>query len=158
MIEQKKNDWLATLFFSPDKTLQDLANLGITTDNSSLQEKDYYKNIPQIQEAFKNESGNFDNVKFDKYYQEVLQLYNYADNAKLESSILDFYSYDPHDYFAPIDGKIKDVAPRIVRLANPERRSRGLSNLHETSAPTMSIREVGQQNNVFNWDTKEFED
>ena len=158
MIEQKKNDWLATLFFSPDKTPQDLANLGITTDNSSLLEKDYYKNIPQIQEAFKNESGNFDNVKFDKYYQEVLRLYNDTDNAKLESTVTDFYSYDPYDYFAPVGANKRDVAPRIIKLANPERRSKGLTNLRETSAPTMSLREVAQQNKIYNVDTQTFED
>lgn len=158
MIEQKKNDWLATLFFSPDKTPQDLANLGITADNSSLQEKEYYKSIPEIQEAFKNESGGFDNAKFDKYYQEVLDLYNYVDNAKLESTTVDFYSYDPYDYFAPSTGKKRDVAPRIVQFANPERRSRGLANLREASAPTMSLREVAQQNKVFNYDTQKFED
>lgn len=158
MIEQKKNDWLATLFFSPDKTPQDLANLGITTDNSSLQEKDYYKNIPQIQEAFKNESGNFDNIKFDKYYQEVLKLYNDADNAKLASNTTDFYSYDPYDYFAPMNSKVRDVAPRMIQFANPERRSRGLTNLRETSASTMSLREVAQQNKIFNTDTQKFED
>lgn len=159
MIEQKKNDWLATLFFSPDKTPQDLANLGITTDNSSLQDKDYYKNIPQIQEAFKNESGNFDNVKFDKYYQGVLQLYNDTDNAKLGSTATDFYSYDPYDYFAPLGSKQRDIAPKIVQFANPERRrSRGLTNLRETSAPTMSLREVAQQNKVYNVETQKFED
>lgn len=158
MIEQKKNDWLATLFFSPDKTPQDLANLGITTDNSSLQDKDYYKNIPQIQEAFKNESGNFDNIKFDKYYQGVLQLYNDTDNAKLGSTATDFYSYDPYDYFAPMGSKTRDVAPKLVQFANPERRSRGLTNLRETSAPTMSLREVAQQNKIFNVDTQKFED
>lgn len=158
MIEQKKNDWLATLFFSPDKTPQDLANLGITADNSSLQEKEYYKSIPEIQEAFKNESGGFDNAKFDKYYQEVLDLYNYVDSAKLESTTTDFYSYDPYDYFAPSTGKKRDVAPRIVQFANPERRSRGLANLREASAPTMSLREVAQQNKVFNFDTQKFED
>lgn len=158
MIEQKKNDWLATLFFSPDKTPQDLANLGITTDNSSLQEKDYYKNIPQIQEAFKNESGNFDDVKFDKYYQATLKLYNDTDNSKLGSTVTDFYSYDPYDYFAPIGSKTKDVSPRIVKFANPKRRSRGLSNLHESSAPTMSLREVAQQNKVYNVETQKFED
>lgn len=81
---------VGNFIFSPDKTPQDLANLGITADNSSLQEKEYYKSIPEIQEAFKNESGGFDNAKFDKYYQEVLDLYNYVDSAKLESTTTDF--------------------------------------------------------------------
>lgn len=158
MIEQKKNDWLATRFFSPDKTLQDLANLGITTDNSSLQEEDYYKNIPQIQEAFKTDSGDFDDLKFDKYYQDILSSYNEADNAKLVSTIMDSYNYDPYDYFAPIGGKVRDVSSKFVKFANPERRSRGLTNLRETSAPTMSLREVAQQNKVFNVETQQFED
>lgn len=158
MIEQKKNDWLATRFFSPDKTLQDLANLGITTDNSSLQEKDYYKKIPQIQEAFKTDSGNFDDFKFDKYYQDILTSYNEADNAKLVSTIMDSYNYDPYDYFAPIGSKVRDVSSKFVQFANPERRSRGLTNLRETSAPTMSLREVAQQNKVFNVETQQFED
>lgn len=146
------------MFFSPDKTPQDLANLGITTDNSSLQDKEYYKNIPQIQEAFKTETGSFDNNKFDKYYQSVLQSYNEADKEKLISTITDSYSYDPYDYLAPSNSKVEDVAPKIIQFANPERRSRGIINLHETSAPTMSLREVAQQNKVFNVETNKFED
>ena len=158
MIEQKKNDWLATLFFSPNKTPQDLANLGITTDNSSLLDKEYYKKVPQIQEAFKDKSGNFDDNKFDQYYQTALKLYNDADNSKLVQDLQDFYEYDPNDYFAPIGGKVTNIRPKLVQFSNPERRSRGLSNLRESSAPTMSIREVAQTNKVFNYDTQQFED
>lgn len=158
MIEQKKNDWLATLFFSPNKTPQDLANLGITTDNSSLLDKEYYKKVPQIQEAFKDKSGNFDDNKFDQYYQTALKLYNDADNSKLVQDLQDFYEYDPNDYFAPIGGKMTNIRPKLVQFSNPERRSRGLSNLRESSAPTMSIREVAQTNKVFNYDTQQFED
>lgn len=157
MIEQKKNDWLATLFFSPNKTPQDLANLGITTDNSSLLDKEYYKKVPQIQEAFKDKSGNFDDNKFDQYYQTALKLYNDADNSKLVQDLQDFYEYDPNDYFAPIGGKVTNIRPKLVQFPNPERRSRGLSNLRESSAPTMSIREVAQTNKVFNYDTQQFE-
>lgn len=157
MIEQKKNDWLATLFFSPNKTPQDLANLGITTDNSSLLDKEYYKKVPQIQEAFKDKSGNFDDNKFDQYYQTALKLYNDADNSKLVQDLQDFYEYDPNDYFAPIWGKVTNIRPKLVQFPNPERRSRGLSNLRESSAPTMSIREVAQTNKVFNYDTQQFE-
>jgi hypothetical protein len=31
----KKHDWFAATYFSPDKTPQDLANLGITPDTST---------------------------------------------------------------------------------------------------------------------------
>lgn len=51
-----------------------------------------------------------------------------------------------------------NIRPKLVQFSNPERRSRGLSNLRESSAPTMSIREVAQTNKVFNYDTQQFED
>lgn len=158
MIEQKKNDWLATLFFSPDKTPQDLANLGITPDNSSLQDKDYYKNIPQIQEAFKTESGKFDESKFNNYYQEALKLYNDADNINLVGKLTNTYKYDPYDYFAPIGSEVREPRVSITRIPNPERKSQGMVSLRLSSAPTMSLREVAQQNKVFNVDTGKYED
>lgn len=158
MIEQKKNDWLATLFFSPDKTPQDLADYGITTDNSSLRERDYYKNIPQIQEAFKKDNGDFDDLKFNNYYNSILDLYNKAENDQLIGKLANTYQYHPDDYFAPLDAKLSDTSVKVANIQNPERRSKGFSSLRLTSAPTMSIREVGQQNKVFNWETQKFED
>ena len=55
MMDQKKNDWLAALFFQPDKSVQELVNLGITPDNSNVKDREYYKGIPEIQEAFIND-------------------------------------------------------------------------------------------------------
>jgi hypothetical protein len=157
-IEQKKNDWYATNFFSPEKSLEEFAALGITPDNSSLQSEDYYAKLPEVQEAFKTDSGEFDAAKHHKYYQEILSSYNSVEAKNLDASLLDFYEYDPNNYFAPMDGKVADVAPRMVHFANPDRRARGITNLHEISAPTMSTREVAQQNRVFNVETGEFED
>ena len=121
-MDQKKNDWLAALFFQPDKSVPELINLGITPDNSS------------VKEAFKNDRGEFDNQKFDTYYKDVLDLYNRADEAKLASTAMDSFNYDPADYFAPLGGDVLDVSP------------------------TMSIREVAQTNKIFNYDTGKFED
>lgn len=159
MIEQKKNDWLATLFFSPDKTPRDLAKLGITTDNSSIHDRDYYKGIDVIQDTFKTESGKFDEAKFNRFYDEVVKIYNDADNDEsikniLESEVL----YDPYDYFAPIGANLKDLTPSIGLDKNPERVGKGIINIRQTTDPTMSIREVAQTNKVFNYETGKFED
>ena len=51
MMDQKKNDWLAALFFQPDKSVQELVNLGITPDNSNVKDREYYKGIPEIQDG-----------------------------------------------------------------------------------------------------------
>lgn len=158
MTDQKKNDWLAALFFQPDKSVQELVNLGVTPDNSSVKDREYYKGIPEIQEAFKNDRGEFDDQKFDTYYKDVLDLYNRADEANLASNAMESFKYDPMDYFAPLGGDVLDVSSRLVKFSNPDRRSRGIVNLYETSGPTMSVREVAQTNKIFNYETGKFED
>lgn len=156
-MEPRKNDWLATLFFSPDKSIQDLADYGITTDNSSLQNRDYYKNIPAIQEAFTDDHGNFDNAKYNKFYDDALYLYNAAEENNIIGNIINTYEYAPGDIFAPIGAKRKDSNASIYQTINPERRSISLTSIGGISDPTMSIREVGQTSNVFNWETQQFE-
>ena len=156
-MEPRKNDWLATLFFSPDKSIQDLADYGITTDNSSLQNRDYYKNIPAIQEAFTDDRGNFDNAKYNKFYDDALYLYNEAETNNIIGNIMNTYEYAPGDIFAPIGAKRKDSNAIIYQTLNPERRSVSLTSIGGISDPTMSVREVGQTSNVFNWETQQFE-
>lgn len=156
-MEPRKNDWLATLFFSPDKSIQDLADYGITTDNSSLQNRDYYKNIPAIQEAFTDDHGNFDNAKYNKFYDDALYLYNEAETNNIIGNIMNTYEYAPGDIFAPIGAKRKDSNAIIYQTMNPERRSVSLTSIGGISDPTMSVREVGQTSNVFNWETQQFE-
>ncbi len=151
MIEQKPNDYLAAMFFSPHLSPQDLADHGITPDTASLQDIEYYKEIPQIKEAFLNDKGEFDDSKFTSYYKEVEKLYNWAENVNLMGNIVNTYEYDPYDIFAPAKGKKKNAAPILTYSPNPERRS-GITNLYHTSVPTMTPYEVGQQNKVFNYE------
>ena len=49
---EKHNDWLASMFFQPDMNIQDLADMGVTTENSELKSRDFYKNQSAIKEAF----------------------------------------------------------------------------------------------------------
>ena len=67
---QKKNDWAVTLFFNPDKSIQDLANLGITVETSDIKDKEYYKSYPEIQEYFAQD-GKFNDVAFNNFYNSI---------------------------------------------------------------------------------------
>ena len=146
------------MFFSPHMSPQDLADHGITPDTASLQDIEYYKNIPQIKEAFSDDKGEFDNSKFTGYYKEVEKIYNWAENTNIMGNIVNTYEYDPYDIFAPINGKKKNSAPTLTYSPNPERRSSGITNLYHTSVPTMTPHEVGQQNKVFNYEEQKWED
>ena len=154
----KQHDWVATLFFQPDKSLEDIVNLGVTPETASIKDRSYYREIPQIQEAFKNEQGDFDENKFNNFYQSALMLYNQVETDKLETNILETFEYDPGDIFAPIGSKERDNTARMISFANPLRQSRGISSLTQLGDPTKSLREIGQENKVFNWDTQQFED
>jgi hypothetical protein len=105
---------------------------------------------PDIQEAFKTESGEFDNAKFNSFYNDVLYIYNAAEEANIVGNMLNTFEYDPIDIFAPIGAKRKDVNATIYQVPNPERRSVSLVSIGGISDPTMSIREVGQTQQVFN--------
>ena len=146
----KQHDWVATLFFQPDKSLEDIVNLGVTPETASIKDRSHYREIPQIQEAFKNEQGNFDENKFNNFYQSALMLYNQVETDKLETNILETFEYDPGDIFAPIGSKERDNTARMISFANPLRQSRGISSLTQLGDPTKSLREIGQENKVFN--------
>ena len=64
---EKHNDWLASMFFQPDMNLQDLADMGVTTENSELKSRDYYKSVGAIKEAF-SENGVFNDKAYNAYY------------------------------------------------------------------------------------------
>lgn len=156
-MEQRKNDWVATLFFNQDKTLQELVDLGFTVDNSDIKDRSYYESRPEIQQAFMKENGEFDNVKFNNFYNSAVSLYNNEDVSKMQADILNRVEYDPDDLMAPIGSKTWNKSTSIVHYANPNRQSRGIKNLNQLGDPTMSEREVGQMNKIFNPETGEFE-
>ena len=85
-MDNKKNDFLATLVKNPDLTLTDLKTAGITPDNTALLSKEEYKSIAGVQEAFKGEDGKFDEKKFNTFYDNARILYNnYANDEFLEN-------------------------------------------------------------------------
>ena len=156
-MEIKKNDWVATLFFNQDRSLQELADLGFTVNNSDIKDSGYYKTKPEIQQAFTNDKGEFDNVKFNNFYNSALQLYNNEDVKSMQTDLLNSYEYDPDDLLAPIGSKTYNKPTSIVHYANPGRQSRGIKFLTQIGDPTMSEREVAQTNKIFNPETGEFE-
>ena len=157
-MENKKNDWFATLLFQPEMTIDDFASNNITPDNTELKSKDYYKGKQQVIDYFTNKNtGKFDEDVFDNAYNSAMSTFNDYANDDFEKRVIENYEYDPFDLLAPPDSKRRDVTPQVVRQPNPFRQSKGLTNLRGWGNPTMSAREVAQQNKVFNPETQTFE-
>ena len=153
----RPNDWVAAIFFNPDKDIQDLTNLGITPSTSDIKSKEFYKSQPEIVEFFTNDRGKFNDVEFNNFYNSAVSLYNSEEVNNLSSNLLETFEYDKYDILAPENAKRFDSQPTFIKYANPLRQSRGVSDLYKWGAPTMSMREIGQANKIFNPETGEFE-
>jgi hypothetical protein len=101
----KTNDWFAVvtnidsneginLGENPYATLQ--AN-GITPDNTGLREKDYYKNIPQVQRQFTKSDGTFDDVLFDQKYDSAQRSFTEFAELDFTEKLLNAIGTTPYD-------------------------------------------------------------
>lgn len=81
-MDTKKNDWLATLVFNPDKTIDDFKALGITPDNTGLLSLEEYKSNPIVQQLFSNpDTGKLDEGRLADFYYNAKNSYeDYEDN------------------------------------------------------------------------------
>jgi hypothetical protein len=92
----KQNDWLATILYQPEMSLDELNSVGITIDNTELQNRDYYKNIDSVKNAFQV-NGVFDEKAYNTFYDQALLLYNEYANKSTANDFIDTYKYDPLD-------------------------------------------------------------
>ena len=107
----KQNDWLATLLFQPTMSIEDFNAIGITPDNTALKDKDYYVGLDAIQDAFRDNTGKFDESAFNSFYDSALLLYNDYANKQTIGAIADNYKFDPFDW--RYEDKAADVTPYV---------------------------------------------
>jgi hypothetical protein len=73
----KPNDFVAANLNAPANfTLSDFYLYGLTPDNTGLKNKDYYKDIKQVRDAFSDKNGNLDEAKFGAFYDSISRMYN----------------------------------------------------------------------------------
>jgi hypothetical protein len=116
MADVKKNDWFATLLYNPDLSTRQLSELGVTPENSGLKTKDEYKNIDDVKQAFSDANGNFDNKKFDDFYNGALELYNKYALDEYDKKIPQLFLDSKWD--APRDAPILDATPKFELKKN----------------------------------------
>ena len=159
-MDNKKNDFLATLVKNPDLTLTDLKTAGITPDNTALLSKEEYKGIAGVQEAFKGDDGKFDEKKFNTFYDNARILYsNYANDEFLEN-LPSKLTYSEDEWYAPKDAIYRQSSPVIIKNQRPIDYNQGIKYLTEVTTGTndLSIREQAQNEKVFDFETGRFLD
>ena len=144
----KVNDWFAARLFQPDFTLVDFYAHNITPDNSTMKSADEYKNLPEVQEVFKDKSGRFDEKKFNDFYNTSLALYNQYDNDEVEKRLIEAYVHDPYEWYTPGNQTFREVGASIVLGKNPLGESQGIKGILYNGPSQYSVREIAQREKV----------
>lgn len=156
-MENKKNDWFASLLYQPDYSLEQFKDIGITPENTSFRSRDEYKNIEAVREAF-TKDDKFDEKAFNSFYDSALLLYNDYANKIVENKIASSYEYDPWEWRKGSDAKTAEVSPVLGINPNPWRETTGIKGLNLSTESQFSVREIAQDQKYFDVETGEWAD
>jgi hypothetical protein len=97
----KVHDWFAVTLNSNNVDLGSnpyvtLYTNGITPDTTDLKDKNFYKNIPQVQEMF-TKNGSFDDSAFEQAYQSAQRTYTEYAEINFAEQLLNAYGTTPYD-------------------------------------------------------------
>lgn len=153
----KENDYLLNLIANPTFNPSDFKEVGLTTDNTSIEKKDVYKNLQAIQDnpEFQTD-GKFDEVKFNQIYDYALQQYNQLAQEETGDKIVEEISYYKNNIFA--DNRITQPEYSIYKEANPTKRSSGTVYHNNIQESDKSIREIAQTQKVWDNVTQSWQD
>lgn len=148
---KKEHDYFLELLSNPTFSAKDFQLVGLSSENTSIQDKSKYKNSEFIQDnSLFQTDGNFDESKFDKAYEQALQQYN--DLALLTQYSKPFFR---DDIFAPEELKNKKDTPEFIisKVQNPLRQQESFVNFGIKEKPTQSVREIAQTKPTFDYKT-----
>jgi hypothetical protein len=147
----KPHDWFASRFLNPDKTPEFFVLEGFSTENTKIEDKDFYKNKAKVKEFYTNEEGVFDEKAFDRDFDQYTKEYQYLSQINNRDFVLQFYEKHPGVFSVPF-GHSYVPKMEITKVANPLDQSFGITAINQWSEPTISAREAAQKNRI--WDSE----
>ena len=156
----KANDWIVALVDNPTFGLENFKDVGLSADNTVLQDKNTYRNSQYIQDKFQDNNGKFDETAFNKFYNNAASLYQTFANNQFEDDILSDIDFDPYDALRPkgAEDKTRKLGFDVVRVSNPDRLKTGISRVGRTEEREWTVSELAQKERVFDYDTQQWKD
>lgn len=153
-----QNDWVALNLLNDNVTIENLAANGINSTNTGIKPKEEYLKSKDIQEMFKNDSGNLDEKKFNESYDQMMQSYLAFSQIDQNDWIEKNYAVDPYDISRSADDVIDDGKKYVIHsVKNPFETSFGFHEGGE-GLRTLSVAELAQKNPYYDTEKGEFSD
>lgn len=151
---EKQNDYFLNLLNNPTFNANDFTQVGLSIDNTSIQDKNTYLKSNYIKnlDIFKT-NGEFDESKFNNFY-DYAKL-GFQDLAKIKESDDLGNTWMAYRNDISMPETLRDNRPqfKIGKVANPLRQQSGFVNFDLKENPTMSIREIAQTQQVYDPET-----
>lgn len=140
----KTKDLFLNIVTNPNMTLQDLVSVGITSENTMLLDRAQYASNEKIQNMFRDEEGNFDENKFNEWYDIAEQSYNILANDEVNLNLIDITAYDSDNIFVDPSKRRQKNEPFVLKLPNPDRLNVGITRIDKIGPRTLSQDEIAQ--------------
>ena len=144
----KTKDIFLNIAANPDFTLEDLVSVGLTSENTVLLDRAQYASNERVQDMFRDSEGNFDERKFNTFYDLAEQSYNIIAQDEANISLLDVTAYDADNIFVDPSKRKRVDKPYAVKLPNPDRLNVGITRVGKIGPRTLSQDEIAQTQEV----------
>lgn len=152
----KQNDLILTLLANPQFDTKDFQEVGLSANNTSLEDENTYLNSKTITEnpLFQNESGEFDKNKFHSVYVGA--------NKMLQDLSTDIPNpqavYSKYNIWAPVSQR--DMSPQfeLVEASNPDRITKSMIVLGQNGDREYTPQEIAQSQQIFDSDSGKYID
>lgn len=144
----KTKDLFLNIAANPDMTLEDLASVGLTSENTMLLDRASYASNEKVQDMFRDADGNFDEQEFNTVYDIAEQSYNILATDDVNLNLMDVTAYDVDNIFVDPSKRRQNNVPYAIKLPNPDRLNTGVTRIGKTSERQLSQDEIAQSQKV----------
>lgn len=144
----KTKDIFLNIAANPTMTLEDLVSVGLTSENTVLLDRAQYASNERVQDMFKDTEGNFDEQKFNAFYDLAEQSYNILAMDEANLNLLNVTAYDSDNIFVDPSKRTAVNAPIAIKLPNPDRLNVGITRIGKIGPRTQSRDEIAQTQKV----------
>lgn len=147
-MQEKEYDLFMNMLRNPEASFNTFVAGGLTTDNTQLLNRSEYESSYKVQEALKDQYGQFDKNQFDQLYNNAQMYYNLLSSADYNKSMKEQATYHRDNIFAPVDQRRTGPDFKQVIVSNPYKQTSSIFELGKIGERTKSVDELAQANKI----------
>lgn len=147
-MEKRDHDIFMELLDNPGANLNTMITVGLTPSNTSLQDRETYKQDQFVKDFFKDDVNGFNEVAFNNAYDTARYYYNNLSSITQDEAVKKQATFFRDNIWAPVDKRDKEPRFKQIRIPNANEQVYNLNTLGRIESPTKSVDELAQAHKV----------